>query len=106
MIYEFRTYTVKLGALDDVLARVAEVSDMMTGIASSAGEQAQGLQEINVGISNLDRVTQQNAAMVEQSTAAAQMLGSDADTLIQLVGRFTLETGPLQTLQMLNPRAA
>ncbi|WP_421907332.1 methyl-accepting chemotaxis protein [Mameliella sp.] len=76
------------GALDGVLSRVAEVSNMMTGIASSAGEQAQGLQEINVGISNLDRVTQQNAAMVEESTASAHMMRSDAGALSETVGRF------------------
>lgn len=77
------------GALDDVLAGVADVSRMVTGIANSAGEQAQGLQEINVGVSNLDRVTQQNAAMVEEATASAHMMRSDASALSTIVGRFT-----------------
>ncbi len=93
-------------ALNEVVERVQHISGLVGTIAHGATEQSQGLHEINLGVTNLDQVTQQNAAMVEQSTAAAQMLGSDADTLIQLVGRFTLETGPLQTLQMLNPRAA
>lgn len=77
------------GALDDVLARVADVSKMVSGIANSAGEQAQGLQEINVGVSNLDRVTQQNAAMVEEATASAHMMRGDANALSETVGRFT-----------------
>lgn len=76
------------GALDDVLTRVADVSRMVTGIANSAGEQAQGLQEINVGVSNLDRVTQQNAAMVEEATASAHMMRGDASALSETVGRF------------------
>ncbi|WP_323770308.1 methyl-accepting chemotaxis protein [Antarctobacter sp.] len=79
------------GALDDVLARVADVSKMVSGIANSAGEQAQGLQEINVGVSNLDRVTQQNAAMVEEATASAHMMRGDASALSETVGRFTTQ---------------
>ncbi|SMX45110.1 methyl-accepting chemotaxis protein [Maliponia aquimaris] len=76
------------GALQEVLAKVADVSDAVSGIANSAGEQAQGLQEINVGISNLDRVTQQNAAMVEEATASAHLMRNHAGTLSQTVGRF------------------
>ncbi|MBY6161688.1 HAMP domain-containing protein [Mameliella alba] len=79
-------------ALGDVLSRVAEVSTMVSGIANSAGEQAQGLQEINVGVSNLDRVTQQNAAMVEEATASAHMMRSDAGALSETVGRFSTGT--------------
>lgn len=75
-------------ALEDVLAKVADVSKMVSHIAASAEDQAQGLNEINEGIANLDRVTQQNAAMVEQSTAAAQMLHQEAESLSRLVGRF------------------
>ena len=76
------------GALNEVLSKVADVSDMVTGIAGSAGEQARGLQEINVGVSNLDRVTQQNAAMVEEATASAHMMRNDANALSGLVGHF------------------
>lgn len=78
-------------ALEDVLSKVADVSKMVEHIAASAEDQAQGLNEINEGIANLDRVTQQNAAMVEESTAAAQMLHNEADTLSKLVGRFETE---------------
>ncbi len=76
------------GALDEVLEKVADVSGMVTEIAGSAGEQARGLQEINVGISNLDRVTQQNAAMVEEATASAHMMRNDARSLSETVGHF------------------
>ncbi|EBA08985.1 methyl-accepting chemotaxis protein McpC [Sagittula stellata E-37] len=85
-------------ALQDVLDKVADMSRMVEGIASSADDQAQGLNEINTGIANLDRVTQQNAAMVEQSTAAARMLNSDADSLNDLVSRFaTRPEEPVET---------
>lgn len=76
-------------ALDEVLEKVADVSEMVTNIAGSSGEQAQGLQEINVGVANLDRVTQQNAAMVEEATASAHMMRSDARSLSETVGRFS-----------------
>ncbi len=91
-------------ALQDVLDKVADVSRMVEGIASSAGDQAQGLNEINTGIANLDRVTQQNAAMVEESTAAAQMLQGDADSLNDLVSRFS--TRPAQAVEKRIDKAA
>ncbi|MFW2544099.1 methyl-accepting chemotaxis protein [Primorskyibacter sp. 2E107] len=75
-------------ALQDVVGQVATISDLMAEIAAGAGEQAEGLNEINSGVSNLDRVTQQNAAMVEQTTAAAHMLREDANELSGVVGKF------------------
>jgi methyl-accepting chemotaxis protein len=89
------------GALDEVLSKVADVSEMVAGIANSAGEQARGLQEINVGVSNLDRVTQQNAAMVEEATAAAHVMRNDATALSGLGGHFT--TGAHQGHQKQSP---
>jgi len=75
-------------ALEDVLGKVSDVADMVNGIAQSASEQAEGLNEVNTGISNLDRVTQQNAAMVEETTAAAHMMRNDARALSALVDQF------------------
>ncbi|WP_136441513.1 methyl-accepting chemotaxis protein [Pacificoceanicola onchidii] len=88
-------------ALRDVVRQVGTISDLMADIASGSGEQAEGLNEINVGVSNLDRVTQQNAAMVEETTAAAHMLKSDANELSDIVARFALseaQDGAEQTL--------
>jgi methyl-accepting chemotaxis protein len=81
-------------ALEEVVAQVGEISELVSGIAQGATEQAQGLNEINVGVGNLDQVTQQNAAMVEESTAAAHMLRSEATELIELMKRFSLESRP------------
>ncbi|MBV9076934.1 MAG: hypothetical protein JO048_05560, partial [Methylobacteriaceae bacterium] len=63
-------------------------------IAASAKEQATGLAEINTAVNGMDQVTQQNAAMVEQSTAAAHALAREADELGALVARFTLADAP------------
>ncbi|WGW02985.1 methyl-accepting chemotaxis protein [Tropicibacter oceani] len=78
-------------ALEEVVKQVGSISNLVTEIAAGASEQAEGLNEINTGVSNLDRVTQQNAAMVEQTTAAAHMLRGDATELSEVVGRFRTE---------------
>ncbi len=77
-------------ALGEVVAQVNQISTLVSNIAGVAAEQAQGLNEINVGVSNLDRVTQQNAAMVEESTAAAHMLRGDAGRLSDLMRGFNV----------------
>ncbi|NDV50861.1 HAMP domain-containing protein [Yangia sp. PrR003] len=83
-------------ALGEVVAQVNQISTLVSNIAGVAAEQAQGLNEINVGVSNLDLVTQQNAAMVEESTAAAHMLRGDAGRLSDLMRGFNVgENGPV-----------
>jgi methyl-accepting chemotaxis protein len=82
-------------ALRDILARTDEAEARVREIAASAREQAGGVQEINVAVGGMDQVTQQNAAMVEQTTAAAHSLSHEAADLIGLVGRFRLpDTAP------------
>ncbi len=83
-------------ALDEVMQNVTSISAMVAAIAKRSADQAEGLNEINIGVTNLDRVTQQNAAMVEESTHAAQMLKSEAMGLSNLVENFTLEGTPSQ----------
>lgn len=79
------------GALHSIITRVGNISQLVSEIASGASEQSIGLGEINTGMSQLDQVTQQNAAMVEQATAASHLLSSDADALSQLVAKFTID---------------
>ena len=74
--------------IENIVGRVAHISDLMTGIAAGAAEQSSGLGEINIGVTQLDQVTQQNAAMVEESTAASQGLAQDATNLAGLVSHF------------------
>ncbi len=61
-------------------------------IAASAQEQATGLAEVNTAINQMDQVTQQNAAMVEQSTAASRTLSQEAEELVRLTSRFQVGT--------------
>lgn len=95
-------------ALGSITGRVNDISKQVTGIASSAAEQATGLGEINTGVIQLDRVTQQNAAMVEEATAAGHLLHSDADKMAQLVARFSLagHVAPAKTARPANPAPA
>jgi methyl-accepting chemotaxis protein len=77
-------------ALDRIVTRVGEINGLMSGIAASAKEQALGLHEINSSINQMDHVTQQNAAMVEESTAASFALASEAQQLAELINRFEI----------------
>jgi methyl-accepting chemotaxis protein len=75
-------------ALSTIAAKVAGINSLVSEITASAEEQATGLAQVNTAINQIDQVTQQNAAMVEQSTAASQSLTLEAEELMQLVSRF------------------
>jgi methyl-accepting chemotaxis protein len=77
-------------ALDRILSKVGEINHLVASIAASAKEQAVGLHEINSSINQMDHVTQQNAAMVEESTAASFALASEAQQLAELIQRFEI----------------
>ena len=64
---------------------------MSTAIATAAREQATALAEINTAVNQMDQVTQQNAAMVEETTAASQTLADESRQLQTLLARFKLE---------------
>lgn len=82
-------------ALASIVDRVAHISTLVSEIASGAAEQSTGLAEINIGVTQLDQVTQQNAAMVEESTAASHALHQEATALAELMSQFStrMETG-------------
>ena len=75
-------------SLDDIVAEVAGMAGVVATIAESAREQAISLREVSGAADQMDKVTQQNAAMVEESTAAAQTLSAETDGLAQTVARF------------------
>ncbi|NTF30753.1 methyl-accepting chemotaxis protein [Rhizobium skierniewicense] len=83
-------------ALDEMENRVLGINDHIHSIATAAKEQSTGLQEINTAINQMDQVTQRNAAMVEETSAATHKLSGEAENLVSLVGRFRLgnETAP------------
>jgi methyl-accepting chemotaxis protein len=77
-------------ALEVIVAEVQEISRHVDAIVESAREQSVGLQEINTAVNTMDQGTQQNAAMVEQSTAASHNLAKEAASLKQLLSRFNV----------------
>ena len=77
-------------ALERIVSQVAEINSVVAEIAASAQEQATGLAQVNTAINQMDQLTQQNAAMVEQSTAASHALAGEAEQLAELIGRFDL----------------
>ena len=77
-------------ALERIVVQIAEIDGLVSQIAASAEHQAQGLSQINTAVNQMDQVLQQNAAMVEQTAAATQILNGDASELAGLVGQFQL----------------
>ena len=75
-------------ALKVINQHVNDINLQLDAIALSAREQSVGLAEVNAAVNQMDQTTQQNAAMVEQSTAASASLATEADRLRQLVGQF------------------
>ena len=71
-----------------ILGQVTQINRVVSEMAVSAQEQATSLAGVNSAINEMDRVTQQNAAMVEQSTAASHSLANDTTELERLTGRF------------------
>lgn len=76
--------------LNGIVEKVTEIDQLIADIASSANEQASGLREINAAVAQMDQGTQQNAAMVEQSTAAVNDMRHRSRELADLVNHFSL----------------
>ena len=70
---------------------ISKITDQIAEIARSSREQATGLNQVNTAVNQMDHVTQQNAAMVEEATAAATNLRGEANELTHLVGRFQID---------------
>ncbi|MDO3442496.1 methyl-accepting chemotaxis protein [Agrobacterium sp. V1] len=79
-------------ALETIVREVQEINRHIDAIVTSSREQSTGLQEINTAINTIDQGTQQNAAMVEEQTAASHGLASEAAALNELLAQFQLAT--------------
>ena len=75
-------------AIDAVVEKFNSITHVITQVAERSKDQSQGLNEINVGVGNLDKVTQRNAAMVNDLATQGQRLGSDATRLSELMQSF------------------
>ena len=80
--------------MGDIVAAVRQVNDIIDRISSASEEQALGIAEVNQAVGQMDDVTQQNAALVEQAAAAAESLQDQAVQLSQAVSVFKIEAAP------------
>jgi methyl-accepting chemotaxis protein len=81
------------GTMQQIVAQIKRVADIMAEISSASVEQSQGVSQVGEAVTQMDRNTQQNAALVEQMAAAAASLKSQARELVQTVAVFTLAPG-------------
>ena len=91
-------------SLREIVAQVVQVDGNVGAIVESSKEQATGLKEINTAVNTMDQGTQQNAAMVEETTAAAHSLAREAEKLFELLGQFNI--GKAGTAYRTTPSAA
>jgi len=81
----------------DIVASIERVTSIMSEISSASSEQESGIHEINRAIGDMDSVTQQNAALVEEAAAMAEAMHKEANKLTQLVSVFKLDGAPAET---------
>ncbi|WP_105439274.1 methyl-accepting chemotaxis protein [Neorhizobium sp. T25_13] len=95
-----RLVTATGDALSVIQTQVTKINDHVHSIATAAKEQTVGLSEVNTAVNQMDQVTQQNAAMVEQATANTRRLADEVVTLSRLISRFKVrpEAGSAITL--------
>ena len=75
----------------EIVTSIKRVTDIMAEISAASLEQSSGIEQVNTAITQMDDVTQQNAALVEEAAAAAESLEEQAQQMVQVVSRFTLE---------------
>jgi methyl-accepting chemotaxis protein len=92
-------------ALQAIVGKVSEIDALVSEIAAGGAEQATGLNEVNAAVNQMDQTVQQNAAMVEQSTAASHALKGEANSLMQMIGRFQV-SGASAAVRSTTRRAA
>ncbi len=92
--------------MTEIVASVQRVSDLIAEISAAAGAQSAGIVQINTAVSELDGMTQQNAALVQESAAAAESLQQQAARLTEVVNRFQLVVGATTAVERPAPVAA
>ncbi|MFN9726994.1 methyl-accepting chemotaxis protein [Acidovorax sp.] len=80
-------------SMQEIVAQVKRVASLIEEISGTATEQTRGIDQINQAITELDSVTQQNAALVEEAAAAADSLNREASRMVQVVSVFKLQAG-------------
>jgi methyl-accepting chemotaxis protein len=80
--------------MTEVVASVARVTDIMAEIATASEQQRAGINRVNGAITNMERVTQENASLVHESAAAADAMRSQAEALAATVAVFRVDAEP------------
>jgi methyl-accepting chemotaxis protein len=83
-------------SMNDIVTQVKRVADLIGEISGSAQTQTEGIEQVNQSVSQLDIVTQQNAALVEQAAAAADSLNQQAGRMVSVVSTFILDSAVAQ----------
>ena len=91
--------------MGEVVDSIRRVTQIMSEITHASTEQSAGIEQVNTAVTQMDEVTQQNAALVEEAAAAASSLQDQARMLMQAVNRFKLDNAT-QAAPMSSPRAA
>ncbi|WP_244816212.1 methyl-accepting chemotaxis protein [Caballeronia sp. Lep1P3] len=92
--------------MSEVTQAVARVTDIMTEIAAASVEQGRGIEQVNLAITQMDQVTQQNAALVEEAAAASQSLEQQGRRLNDVMAFFSVEAGEVaQSAAFVAPKA-
>jgi uncharacterized phage infection (PIP) family protein YhgE len=80
--------------MQEIVGSIRRVTDIMGEIAAASQEQTRGIEQVNQAITQMDQVTQQNAALVEEASAAAQSMREEANDLVAAVSVFKLADDP------------
>jgi methyl-accepting chemotaxis protein-1 (serine sensor receptor) len=94
--------------MQDIVASVKKVNDLITEIAAASQEQSAGIEQVNTAVTQMDQVVQQNASLVEEATAATESMKAQAQALLRMVSRFRLDEAhqPAMVLQPVREAAA
>lgn len=92
--------------MSDIVVAIKRVTDIMAEIAAASAEQSSGIEEVNGAVSQMDEMTQQNAALVEEAAASAEALQEQAGMLNQQVAVFKLESVAATVVPLASARPA
>jgi methyl-accepting chemotaxis protein len=85
--------------LEEIVGSVGKTTDLVSEIAAASQEQAQGIDQVNTAVAQMDKVTQQNAANAEESASASEELSAQAESMKEVVGQLVALVGGAATKQ-------
>jgi len=86
--------------MEEIVASVKKVSDLIAEIAAASQEQSSGIDQVNIAVTQMDQVVQQNASLVEEATAATESMKNQAAVLLRMVSRFKLGAEQMDVTQL------